>query len=791
MKDILKVCTFAVSIIAAVSAQAGVNRFHNISPEGAEISSLAVDPRDPSTIYAASPAGIFKSVDAGESWALEPGSPADVSQMAIDSARSSTIFAGTRMGEVFRTSDGGGTWVSLAAWGENQPILALALDRARSEIVYALTPVGIVRSDDEGASWTPKTNGMQLAHREVLLSLATDPGEHSRLYAGTNFGLLVSNDRGESWSRGIRVNGIQHIAIDPTDSQRIYLGVSSYLMVSADGGKTWSDRYVGYVSHIVTDPNSSTIYILTRPSGSERPVVLESVDRGATWTRFAPALLDPRFLATVPGSSQVLYAGSRGDLFKTENRGASWRSVRGGLDAPHIYDVAIDPVDPMTLFASTPRGLLRSRDGGALWSDPKLDLPEQRFGQNLYWSKLTMGTGPSPALFASSPHAAMRSSDDGETWTAVAPGAEIRNIAVDPSNSSNVFAVLYQGLARSLDGGSSWTAVGVGQLPQGYYGWDGASIVVDPVTPTTVYAAGGGGITRSVDGGDTWVTMYSADFSEPYFKKVLIDPSNPARIYGLGFFELYRSDNSGNDWSLVHKSSGWPEYFTDIELDPRRPSRLYLSTASGVWKSEYRGDEWTWSEFSEGLPDQHVTSLSLDASGVVYAGTAAGLFVNEPEHEIMPGASARPVSLRTYAGNYVSANQCGGSFLDANATVAGPCETFILYDVDAGQLMDGDTIHLQSADGGFVVAEYGGAPLGGYAPVNANRGVAADWETFVVRRLDGAGPIRSGDSISLQSVGGFYVSADAGGGNGCLCDSRLSADRPVARTWETFVLVMK
>jgi hypothetical protein len=60
----------AFVVCATISARAGVDRFTNISPEGASISALVVDPLQPSTICAGSQAGVFKSLDAGESWTL-------------------------------------------------------------------------------------------------------------------------------------------------------------------------------------------------------------------------------------------------------------------------------------------------------------------------------------------------------------------------------------------------------------------------------------------------------------------------------------------------------------------------------------------------------------------------------------------------------------------------------------------------------------------------------------------------------------------------------------------------
>ena len=100
---------FAAVVCCTATARAGVDRFTNISPEGTEIFALAVDRLQPSTVYAGSTAGVFKSLDAGESWAmvLDTGTAARgstqvgrITSLAIDPKHSSTVYAVRATGEV-------------------------------------------------------------------------------------------------------------------------------------------------------------------------------------------------------------------------------------------------------------------------------------------------------------------------------------------------------------------------------------------------------------------------------------------------------------------------------------------------------------------------------------------------------------------------------------------------------------------------------------------------------------------------------------------------------------------
>jgi metallopeptidase family M12-like protein len=84
------------------------------------------------------------------------------------------------------------------------------------------------------------------------------------------------------------------------------------------------------------------------------------------------------------------------------------------------------------------------------------------------------------------------------------------------------------------------------------------------------------------------------------------------------------------------------------------------------------------------------------------------------------------------------------------------------------------TAAFQSIGGYYVVAEGGGGDV-----VNANRTAIGAWETFTV--IDqGGGALESGDLINIQSVGGYFVVAEGGGGDVVNCN------RTVPQAWETF-----
>ena len=86
----------------------------------------------------------------------------------------------------------------------------------------------------------------------------------------------------------------------------------------------------------------------------------------------------------------------------------------------------------------------------------------------------------------------------------------------------------------------------------------------------------------------------------------------------------------------------------------------------------------------------------------------------------------------------------------------------------------GYTVAFQSIGGYFVVAEGGGGSV-----VNANRVAIGPWETFTLIDLNG-GALEGGDLVNIQSIGGYYVVAEGGGGD------VVNATRTNPLEWETF-----
>ena len=110
--------------------------------------------------------------------------------LAVDKEQG--VYAGTFDGGVFRSGDGGKTWLSISRALPNDSIRGLiSNDRG----VYVATGRGIFKSVDKGRQWMPLNKGLSNLSIQVLIE-----GEKGGFYAGTSSGVFRSDDDGLTWT---------------------------------------------------------------------------------------------------------------------------------------------------------------------------------------------------------------------------------------------------------------------------------------------------------------------------------------------------------------------------------------------------------------------------------------------------------------------------------------------------------------------------------------------------------------------------------------------------------------
>jgi hypothetical protein len=135
--------------------------------------------RDPNA-----PHGLFKTLDSGATWMQLANAPSDIAALAADPTNPSTIYAGTA-GGVFKSVDGGGTFApSTGLTGSS--VTSFAINPLQPADVFVGTTHGVFESVDGGATWRSLNNGLTSLS---VNTLAID-SNGAFLHAGTSTGVF-------------------------------------------------------------------------------------------------------------------------------------------------------------------------------------------------------------------------------------------------------------------------------------------------------------------------------------------------------------------------------------------------------------------------------------------------------------------------------------------------------------------------------------------------------------------------------------------------------------------------
>ena len=205
-------------------------------------------------------------------------------------------------------------------------------------------------------------------------------------------------------------------------------------------------------------------------------------------------------------------------------------------------------------------------------------------------------------------------------WTTNGPAVPfIQAVAVDPTDPDIVYAGTFEGgVFKSTNMGTTWTAMNTGLTnPR-----DIDSLAIDPTNSTTLYAGGNLGVFKSMNMGTTWaqVNGFSAE-------SLAIALTNPDTVYAgtLGGEGVFKTTNAGATWTAMN--TGLTNLIVrSFAMDPAHSDILYAGTQGGVFKSINAGA--TWAEMNTGLTNPLVLAFAVAPGGMkLYAGTHGGVFV--------------------------------------------------------------------------------------------------------------------------------------------------------------------
>ncbi len=576
---------------------------------------------------------------------------ANVVGLTIDPVTPTTLYALTNQDGVYKSVDGGVTWVEknrglpankVVKWGQlfaNQ----LAMDPNDPDTLYIPIQGKIYKSTDGAENWFESSQGTNFSscggNGNNIAGILVDPRDSNHLYAGTvatgcNGGLFESMDAGANWQQiaGSNINSSRldneawALAFDLERPNRMFIGSIKYpLFFSQNSGQTWGkltpSGAAAYSRVVAIDPSSTRRIFLGNGNGL---FILQSSNLGINVMAHALVGEDIWSVQFAPSDPRVIYvATAAGGFYKSTDSGRRWQQLGHTDKIPQ--SLAIHPLDPDIVYiGSAGAGMYQSSDGGQSFVARSDGLPFRAQIQalvrhprdkNIFYANIAAN-----GLY--------RTSDRGRTWVKISADATVADafhLTINPADPN----IIYSGdrvIKKSTDGGQTWTVI---LDPEAAFF---RSFALDPNAPDTLFTVDSTNLNlyKSTDGGQTWARKrsYAPSSSVRVAESIVVDSTDSKRVYAASYDFLWKSADGGETWRRVTaglEGISLANWIESITIDPEEPRNVYIATrANRVFKSVDFGETWT----ETGLFSQLPGKIVVDANdhNTLYVATLNGWF---------------------------------------------------------------------------------------------------------------------------------------------------------------------
>ncbi len=678
---------------AAPTAVAGIDQavlkayqWRSIGPArgGRSIAVSGVKGHPNDAYFGATGGGLWKTSDAGQSWApVTDGQikSSSVGAVAVSESNPDIVYIG--MGEsairgnimpgdgVYKSTDAGKTWTHVG-FSNSDAISKIRVDPTNPDIVFVAdfgrygvpsAERGVFKTTDGGKTWkkvlfrNDKTGAVDVAfdrnHPNVMYAALWEAYrvEYQMSSGGPGSGLFKSTDGGDTWTEITRNPGLPAkgpigkigVAVSGGDSNRVYALVEHAdggLFASDDAGATWklvnADRRIRqrafYYTHVYADPVAKdTVYLLNTSA------------------------------------------------FRSTDGGKTLKSIGKGTHGDH-HDLWIDPGNTQHLVLGNDGGGTVTTDGAKHWS-------EQDFATAQFYHVITDAHVPYRVCGSQQDNSTMCVPSDigpggvgvdgGGSYGRIPPvapyqvgGGEPGYIAPDPTNPDVYFAGTNNGSFITRYDMRSGALKEVGAYPRFFSGeasnevkerWQWTfPIIFSPVDHKILYTSSQH-VWKTTDGGQNWVRI-SGDLTrhDPKTMGVSGGPithdMNSPEIYATVFALAPGKTDvnviwAGSDDGLVHVTrdggqtwanvtpKGMPDFGRVSQIDAsqfdagtayvavKRP--LFDDFTPYIFRTHDFGK--TWTKTVSGIPaDDYVHVVREDPTrrGLLYAGTEHGFYIS-------------------------------------------------------------------------------------------------------------------------------------------------------------------
>lgn len=306
-------------------------------------------------------------------------------------------------------------------------------------------------------------------------------------------------------------------------------------LASAGLGSSWTQAALPgvFLDKLAATPDGrffvaggAGVYVKARPDGAWRRVALPSGDGRE------PVVLG---LATAAGPEAVYVGTSRG-LFASSNPNGPYRPVP--FPSHEIHGIAVDSRDPRIVWASSRGGVFRSADSGQSWTSASqgIPAPETAFGLSYFRESLYASDGTGVYRWT------------GIAWEPAVHQEAVYGFDVAPTGDRLYSSSMGDGI-RVFDG-SRWT-----ESDAGFRSHNGGVhvVTINQVSPARAYAATMEGAGVSTDGGRSWLA-FAAGLPPGGIWRVLPDGPDhlvAATEHGIYRYSLNTDEPPGSGWWLT------------------------------------------------------------------------------------------------------------------------------------------------------------------------------------------------------------------------------------------------
>ncbi len=406
-------------------------------------------------------------------------------------------------GEVYRSQDGGDTWIKMNAAadsiGGGKWYGWIYIDPNNDKTIY-VPNVNFYRSLDGGKTWGAKgPENIAPSFHVDYHAFWIDPTDSNHLILGSDGGLAVSWDFGKTWDVFDHLPLAQYYAVgvDMEEPYNIYGGLqdNGSVKIPSNGlsGKITRDDWksIGGGDGMVNlvDPEDSrwlynesqngSIMRTDQKTGMSRSIRPPARPKEKSAYRFnwtAP-------IAISPHNSRILYFGAQ-VVLRSLNRGDTWQEIspdlttndpeklKGNIEFCTLTSIAESPLTAGILWAGADDGKVQlTRTGGATWTDVTAALDAAGGPADCFVTRIFPSNFKDSSAYVTKagwhrdvykPYV-FKTENFGETWTDVSgnlPEGTVYAVVEDRKNPNLLFVGTEMGVFATLDGGKAWFPVG-------------------------------------------------------------------------------------------------------------------------------------------------------------------------------------------------------------------------------------------------------------------------------------------------------------------------------------------